>query len=89
MICFGIANAVAAGFAGALVGKIGRINLSVICAVINLSLLGYMYEYEAQEGDYFHYCAFAAVWGICDGAWLVIVNGKQRQKPQKQKTLKL
>ncbi|KAH8410869.1 hypothetical protein KR222_002696, partial [Zaprionus bogoriensis] len=74
MICFGVANAVAAGIAGALVERIGRVTLAALCAVINLSLLAYMYTWEAREGDYMSYCAFAAIWGICDGVWLVVVN---------------
>ncbi|XP_034654989.1 UNC93-like protein [Drosophila subobscura] len=74
MICFGIANAIAAGIAGALVERIGRITLAGLCAVLNLCLLAYMYTWEAREGDYIRYCAFAAVWGICDGVWLVVVN---------------
>ncbi|XP_062129768.1 UNC93-like protein [Drosophila sulfurigaster albostrigata] len=74
MICFGIANAIAAGIAGALVERIGRVTLAAICAVLNLCLLTYMYTWEAREGDYLSYCAFAAIWGICDGVWLVVVN---------------
>jgi len=75
MICFGVANAVAAGIAGALVERFGRVTLAGLCAVLNLCLLTYMYSWEAREGDYLSYCAFAAVWGICDGVWLVVVNG--------------
>ncbi|XP_037940967.1 UNC93-like protein [Teleopsis dalmanni] len=74
MICFGVANAIAAGVAGGLVEKIGRVSLALICALINLLLLGYMSLYTARENDYLMYCAFAAVWGICDGIWLVVVN---------------
>ncbi|ALC40915.1 CG2121 [Drosophila busckii] len=74
MICFGVANAAAAGLAGALVARIGRVALAAACAVLNLCLLAYMYSWEAREGDYLRYCAFAAVWGICDGVWLVVVN---------------
>ncbi|XP_011205969.2 UNC93-like protein [Bactrocera dorsalis] len=74
MICFGVANAIAAGIAGALVEKLGRITLFVGCALLNASLFIYMFFYEAREGDYVMYCAFAAIWGICDGVWLVVVN---------------
>lgn len=76
MICFGVANAIAAGIAGALVEKLGRITLFVACALLNASLFVYMFFYEAREGDYVMYCAFAAIWGICDGVWLVVVNGE-------------
>lgn len=78
MICFGVANAIAAGIAGALVERIGRVTLAAICAVLNLCLLAYMYNWEAREGDYLMYCTFAAIWGICDGVWLVVVNGKRK-----------
>ncbi|XP_058974800.1 UNC93-like protein [Musca domestica] len=74
MICFGVANAIAAGFAGGIAEKFGRINLAILCAFLNLSLFGYMYFYEAKQGDYMKYCAFAAIWGICDGVWLVVIN---------------
>lgn len=76
MICFGVANAIAAGFAGTLVAKFGRYTLTVMCALFHLSLLGYMLFYRPQPGDYLMYCVFAAVWGVCDGLWLVIINGK-------------
>lgn len=78
MICFGVANAIAAGIAGAFVEKLGRITLFVACALLNAALFVYMFMYEAREGDYVMYCAFAAIWGICDGVWLVVVNGKFR-----------
>uniref|UniRef100_A0A1A9ZPF3 UNC93-like protein n=1 Tax=Glossina pallidipes TaxID=7398 RepID=A0A1A9ZPF3_GLOPL len=74
MICFGVANAVAAGFAGGLAAKLGRTTLVALCAIVNLSLLAYMLHYTAQPNDYIKYCTFAAVWGICDGVWLVVVN---------------
>lgn len=76
MICFGVANAIAAGFAGSVAEKLGRVTLAVLCALLNLALFGYMYFYEAKQGDFIKYCAFAAIWGICDGVWLVIINGK-------------
>ncbi|XP_065367954.1 UNC93-like protein [Calliphora vicina] len=74
MICFGVANAIAAGFAGGVAEKLGRVKLAVLCALLNLALFVYMYFYEAEQGDFIKYCAFAAIWGICDGVWLVIIN---------------
>ncbi|XP_037816005.1 UNC93-like protein [Lucilia sericata] len=74
MICFGVANAIAAGFAGGVAEKLGRVKLAVLCALINLALFGYMFFYEAKQGDFIKYCAFAAIWGICDGVWLVVIN---------------
>ena len=79
MICFGVANAIAAGLAGGVAEKLGRIKLAILCALINLALFAYMLIYEAKQGDYIKYCAFAAIWGICDGVWLVVINGELRK----------
>lgn len=79
MICFGVANAVSAGFAGTLVAKLGRYMLTVLCALCHLALLGYMLLYQPKPGDYLMYCIFAAVWGVCDGLWLVIINGNFKE----------
>lgn len=79
MICFGVANAIAAGLAGGVAEKLGRIKLAILCALINLALFAYMFIYEAKQGDYIKYCAFAAIWGICDGVWLVVINGELRK----------
>ncbi|XP_055917766.1 UNC93-like protein isoform X2 [Eupeodes corollae] len=74
MICFGIANAIAAGVAGALAKLAGRLSIMLTVFVIHVSLLIWMHQWKAVEGDYVTYCAMAAVWGICDGIWLVNVN---------------
>lgn len=79
MICFGVANAIAAGLAGGVAEKLGRIKLAILCALINLALFSYMFIYEAKQGDYIKYCAFAAIWGICDGVWLVVINGELKK----------
>ncbi|XP_075168084.1 UNC93-like protein [Haematobia irritans] len=74
MICFGVANAIAAGLAGSIAEKLGRVTLATLCALVNLGLFVYLYFYVAIQGDYLRYGAFAAVWGICDGIWLVVIN---------------
>lgn len=76
MICFGVANALAAGLAGGVAEKLGRVKLVALCALLNLALFGYMFLYEAKQDDFIKYCAFAAIWGVCDGVWLVVINGK-------------
>ncbi|XP_055852371.1 UNC93-like protein [Episyrphus balteatus] len=74
MICFGIANAIAAGVAGALAKLVGRLSIMLTVFTIHVCLLIWMLQWQAVEGDYVTYCAMAAIWGICDGIWLVNVN---------------
>lgn len=76
MICFGVANAIAAGLAGALAKLLGRIPITIAVFVLHASLLVWMHEWIAVANDYMTYCIMAALWGIADGVWLVNVNGK-------------
>ena len=75
MICFGVANAIAAGIAGALAELVGRIPSMTAVFLLHTSLLIWMNQWVAVENDYISYCVMAALWGICDGVWLVNVNG--------------
>ncbi|CAD7089373.1 unnamed protein product [Hermetia illucens] len=74
MICFGVANAIAAGLAGALAKLLGRIPITIAVFVLHASLLVWMHEWIAVANDYMTYCIMAALWGIADGVWLVNVN---------------
>lgn len=74
MICFGIANAIAAGIAGALAKLVGRISIMISVFILHGGLLIWMHEWIPVEGDYITYCTMAALWGVADGLWLVNVN---------------
>ncbi|KAL5287649.1 hypothetical protein ACFFRR_008509 [Megaselia abdita] len=74
MICYGVFNALASGIAGALAKVTGRVPIMVAVYLLHGSLLVYMHEWTAVANDYFAYCLMAALWGICDGIWLVNVN---------------
>ncbi|TMW50290.1 hypothetical protein DOY81_004642 [Sarcophaga bullata] len=74
MIFFGAADAIAAGIAGGVAKKLGRVKLAILCALTNLTLLVYMLVYKAKQGDYINYCLIAALWGTCDGVWTVVIN---------------
>lgn len=75
MICFGVANAVAAALAGILTKLTGRFPVMIGVMVVHAILLFYMRVWQAVENDVLTYCCFAALWGLCDGVWLVQVNG--------------
>ena len=76
MICFGVANAIAAAFAGGISKIIGRFPIMVATLILHASLLIWMRAWVAVENNLLAYCAMAAIWGLADGIWLVVVNCK-------------
>lgn len=80
MICFGVANAIAAAFAGGLAKYTGRFPIMVATMVLHGALLMWMRLWQAVDSDYLTYCSMAALWGLADGIWLVQVNCKINQK---------
>ena len=76
MICFGIANAIAAALAGGLTKLTGRFPVLVGVTILHTSLILWMRAWTPIENDYITYCTMAALWGLADGIWLVQVNGK-------------
>lgn len=75
MICFGIANAIAAALAGPLNKIIGRKFVMLGVYVLHICIIVWMIFWRAVEKDYITYCTIAALWGLADGIWLVEVNG--------------
>lgn len=75
MICFGVANACAAGIAGSLAKIAGRIPVMVGVMIFHISLIIWMKQWTPIQDDYLTYCSMAALWGLADGIWLVQVNG--------------
>lgn len=74
MICFGIANAVAAIVAGGLTKCLGRMPLLAGTLTAHAALLVWMRVWTAVENDYATYFTMAALWGLVDGVWLVLIN---------------
>lgn len=79
MICFGLANTIAAAAASALAKCIGRNKILALTLVLHATLLIYMHEWVAVPNDLIAYCSMAAMWGLLDGTWLVIINCKSLQ----------
>lgn len=75
MICFGVANALAAGIASALAKLVGREPVMLGVMVLHSCIFIFMREWVAVANDYLIYCTIAALWGLADGIWLVQVNG--------------
>lgn len=74
MIAFGIANAVAAALAGGVSKIIGRNKLLVFSFFSHGALMIWMYQWTAVANDAIAYGSMAAIWGLVDGIWLVIIN---------------
>lgn len=75
MMCFGIANALGSMLAGFLTKTIGRYTVITVNAIAHMTLLVWLIHWQPEiEGIY--YCVIAAVWGCCNGIWLVQINGE-------------
>lgn len=76
MICFGVANTIAAALAASVAKLIGRNKILAITLFLHAVLLVWMHQWTAVPNDYIAYGAMAAMWGLLDGTWLVIINCK-------------
>lgn len=74
MICFGISNTIAAALASAVAKVVGRNKILMLTLVLHGSLLIWMHQWIAVPNDIVAYCSMAALWGLLDGTWLVIIN---------------
>lgn len=74
MICFGISNTIAAALASAIAKLVGRNKILLLTLVLHGSLLIWMRQWIAVPNDIVAYCSMAALWGLLDGTWLVIIN---------------
>lgn len=76
MICFGIANAVAAFLASTLSKLCGRNVILTVTFVLYAGLLMWMRQYVAVANDFTTYCTMAALFGLADGLFLILINCK-------------
>lgn len=74
MICFGLGNTIAAALASAIAKIVGRNKILALTLILHATLLMYMRQWVAIPNDYITYCSMAAIWGLLDGTWLVIIN---------------
>lgn len=75
MICYGVANAVAALATGSIVKLTGRIPVVVFAFLLHLLLIIALLYWKPtpEQGSIFY--LMSGLWGICDAIWLVQVNG--------------
>lgn len=78
MICFGIANAISAAFAGILAKYVKRLPIMIGTMLLHGILILWMSLWVAVDKDYITYCLMATIWGFADGLWLVQINCKYK-----------
>lgn len=81
MICFGLANTVAAALASAVAKHVGRNKILALTLILHSTLLMWMRQWVAVPNDFMSYCSMAALWGLLDGTWLVIINCNNKGTP--------
>ncbi|KYN36192.1 UNC93-like protein [Trachymyrmex septentrionalis] len=74
MICFGITNAIAALFTGAIVKLTGRKPVMIFAFCLHLSLFIYMLRWKPTPEQGIIFFLLSGLWGVCDSIWLVQVN---------------
>jgi predicted MFS family arabinose efflux permease len=77
MICYGITNSISAIGTGSLVKLTGRIPVVCCAFLLHLGLLIGLLTWAPTPDDKILFFVVIGLWGICDGVWLVQINGKQ------------
>ncbi|XP_052873170.1 UNC93-like protein [Anopheles cruzii] len=75
MICFGLANAVAAAVTPYITKQLGRRALIFLTAIFHAGLVTFMLLWR-PTGEYYKYSIMvvASCWGLADGVWLIQIN---------------
>ncbi|XP_026479737.1 UNC93-like protein [Ctenocephalides felis] len=74
MICFGVANAIAAMVTGSIVKITGRFPVMVAAFILHGCLMVWMQIWRPGPHQPYMFCLVAALWGVADAVWLVQIN---------------
>ncbi|XP_047362531.1 UNC93-like protein isoform X1 [Vespa velutina] len=74
MICFGIANAIAALTTGSIIKLTGRIPVMIFAFCLHIGILIFMLNWKPTPNQGMIFFLISGLWGICDSIWLVQVN---------------
>jgi predicted MFS family arabinose efflux permease len=77
MICYGITNSVSAITTGSVVKLTGRVPVVCCAFLLHLAILIGLLTWAPTPDDKILFFVVTGLWGICDGVWLVQINGKQ------------
>jgi predicted MFS family arabinose efflux permease len=76
MICYGITNSISAIGTGSLVKLTGRVPIVCCAFLLHLGILIGLLTWAPTPDDKILFFVITGLWGICDGVWLVQINGK-------------
>ncbi|KAJ9597854.1 hypothetical protein L9F63_011296 [Diploptera punctata] len=76
MICYGITNSISAITMGSIVKLTGRVPVVCGAFVLHLGILIALLCWAPTPDDKILFFVVTGLWGICDGVWLVQINGK-------------
>lgn len=76
MICFGVANAIAALATGSIIKLTGRIPVMIFAFCLHVGILIFMLNWKPTPDQGVIFFLISGLWGICDSIWLVQVNCK-------------
>ncbi|XP_043269750.1 UNC93-like protein [Venturia canescens] len=74
MICYGVANAIAALTTGSVVKVTGRIPVMVFAFLLHTTIIIVLLFWKATPEQGLIFFLMSGLWGICDAIWLVQVN---------------
>jgi predicted MFS family arabinose efflux permease len=76
MICYGITNSISAISTGSIVKLTGRVPVVCCAFLLNLGVIIFLLTWGPTPEDKILFFVVTGLWGICDGVWLVQINGK-------------
>jgi predicted MFS family arabinose efflux permease len=76
MICYGISNSISAITTGYIVKMTGRVPVVCCAFLLNLGIVIFLLTWGPTPEDKILFFVVTGLWGICDGVWLVQINGK-------------
>ncbi|XP_066583355.1 UNC93-like protein [Prorops nasuta] len=74
MICFGVANAIAAPTTGSIVKITGRRPVMAFAFCLHMAIIIFLIFWRPTPDQGIIFFTISALWGICDAVWLVQVN---------------
>lgn len=76
MICYGVANAIAAIGTGSIVKLTGRTPVIGFAFALHVVVITSLLLWKPTPEQKFIFFLMSGLWGVCDAIWLVQVNGQ-------------
>lgn len=76
MICYGVANGIAAIIIGSIVKLTGRSPVIVFATILHVGIIIALLIWRPDGENKYIYFLMSALWGVADAIWLVQINGE-------------